>query len=94
MSPPTPPTPPTTLTTTPTTPGILVSRIVFGRVRNFLLYRIAATLQLLLFFFIALFSMKPKEYQPDWTTGSSGSSSSDIQNDWPDYFSLPVIATA
>jgi H+-transporting ATPase len=38
--------------------GILVSRRIFVRIRNFLTYRIAATLQLLTFFFIAVFAFK------------------------------------
>ncbi|EKX41028.1 hypothetical protein GUITHDRAFT_75022 [Guillardia theta CCMP2712] len=42
--------------------GIIVSREIFGRLKNFLLYRIAATLQLLIFFFIAVFSFPPYKY--------------------------------
>ena len=38
--------------------GILVSRSIFVRIRNFLTYRIAATLQLLTFFFIAVFAFQ------------------------------------
>ena len=38
--------------------GILVARRIFVRIRNFLTYRIAATLQLVTFFFIAIFSFK------------------------------------
>jgi H+-transporting ATPase len=39
--------------------GIKVAREVFGRLKNFILYRISATLQLLIFFFIAVFSLRP-----------------------------------
>lgn len=35
--------------------GIITARCIFVRIRNFLTYRIAATLQLLVFFFIAVF---------------------------------------
>ena len=38
--------------------GIVVARKIFYRIRNFLTYRIAATLQLLVFFFIAVFAFK------------------------------------
>ena len=38
--------------------GILISRRIFVRIRNFLTYRIAATLQLVVFFFIAVFAFK------------------------------------
>ena len=42
--------------------GILIARCIFVRIRNFITYRIAATLQLLLFFFIAVFAFKPVDY--------------------------------
>merc|ERR1719265_1611577 len=44
--------------------GILVSRQIWCRVRSFLTYRIAATLQLLCFFFLAVFFYRPNEYRP------------------------------
>jgi len=44
--------------------GIVISRCIFVRIRNFLIYRIAATLQLLFFFFIAVFLFKPDAYRP------------------------------
>lgn len=43
--------------------GIIIARGIFCRIRNFIIYRIAATLQLLCFFFIAVFAFKPKDYQ-------------------------------
>ena len=42
--------------------GIIEARCIFRRIRNFILYRIAATLQLLVFFFIAVFWFKPGSY--------------------------------
>lgn len=57
--------------------AVLISREVFQRMLSFLTYRISATLQLLFFFFIALFSLTPKDY---------GSTDSEFQ-----YFHLPVI---
>lgn len=57
--------------------AVLISREVFQRMLSFLTYRIAATLQLLFFFFIALYSLTPKDY---------GSTDTEFQ-----YFHLPVI---
>jgi H+-transporting ATPase len=42
--------------------AIVVARCIFQRVKNFINYRIAATLQLLLFFFIAVFAFPPQDY--------------------------------
>merc|ERR1711881_286154 len=44
--------------------GILIARRIWCRVRSFLTYRIAATLQLISFFFIAVFAYRPNEYMP------------------------------
>ena len=68
--------------------GIIIARRIFARIRNFLNYRIAATLQLLVFFFVAVFAYKPINFQPsDYRT---------LQGfpddfDWPEYFSMPVL---
>ena len=43
--------------------GIIISRRIFVRISNFITYRIAATLQLLVFFFIAVFAFKPSDFQ-------------------------------
>jgi len=51
--------------------------------KSFLTYRIAATLQLLTFFFIAVFSFNPTDY-------SSVAHPPD-ESEWPGFFSLPVI---
>ncbi len=42
--------------------AIVIARCIFQRVKNFINYRIAATLQLLLFFFITVFAFPPDEY--------------------------------
>lgn len=62
--------------------GILISRCIFVRIRNFITYRISATLQLLFFFFIAVFAFKPQDYQPVPNLDSEP---------WPAFFHLPVI---
>jgi len=63
--------------------GIEIARCIFARMKSFLTYRCAATLQLLTFFFIAVFSFNPKEY-------AAASSPPDAES-WPSFFSLPVI---
>ncbi|EIE23688.1 plasma-membrane proton-e [Coccomyxa subellipsoidea C-169] len=55
--------------------AIVIARRIFRRISNFLNYRIAATLQLLLFFFIAVFAFAPHDYNPRW----------------PSFFQLPVL---
>jgi len=45
--------------------AIIIARRVFNRIRSFMTYRIAATLQLLSFFFIAVFAFEPLSYIPD-----------------------------
>jgi H+-transporting ATPase len=45
--------------------GILIARCIFERIRNFITYRIAATLQLLFFFFISIFAFRPVDYEPE-----------------------------
>ena len=42
--------------------GIKISREIFGRLKNFISYRIAATMQLLSFFFVAVFAFQPEAY--------------------------------
>jgi H+-transporting ATPase len=68
--------------------GILISRKIFARIRNFITYRIAATLQLLVFFFMAVFIFKPIDYMPnDWKENPRFPD----DQDWPDFFHMPVL---
>merc|ERR1711871_1615487 len=68
--------------------GILISRRIWCRVRNFLTYRIAATLQLLCFFFIAVFAYRPNEYMPkDWEHDPEFMDT----HEWPPFFHMPVL---
>jgi len=55
--------------------GIVISRGIFQRIKNFITYRIAATLQLLLFFFLAIFIFRPENYN----------------DAWPAFFHMPVL---
>merc|ERR1719298_284309 len=68
--------------------GILISRRIWCRVRSFLTYRIAATLQLLCFFFIAVFAYRPNQYMPkNWQKDPEFM---DTQ-EWPPFFHMPVL---
>jgi len=68
--------------------GIIIARRIFKRIQSFLTYRIASSLQLVSFFFIALFAFKPNEYMPaDWETDTRFTDS----EEWPKYFHLPVL---
>jgi H+-transporting ATPase len=64
--------------------GILISRCIFQRMKNFITYRISATLQLLVFFFIAVLSMQPVDFQPDDVLDTEG-------REWPAFFRMPVL---
>ena len=67
--------------------GIVIARKIFVRIRNFIIYRVAATVQLLMFFFISVFAFDPYSYMPsDWATRSGFDSEA-----WPRYFHLPVL---
>jgi H+-transporting ATPase len=69
--------------------GILIARCIFVRIRNFITYRIAATLQLLLFFFVAVFVFKPSDYEPQ-NIGEIPNYP-DVMYRWPHYFHMPVL---
>ncbi len=68
--------------------GIIIARIIFRRIHNFITYRIAATLQLLVFFFIAVFSFKPESYMPD---GWENMPEFQGNSKWPSFFHMPVL---
>lgn len=63
--------------------GIIISRCIFQRMKNFITYRIAATLQLLVFFFIAVIWLNPIDYQPAVLL--------DDDEVWPRFFKMPVL---
>ena len=85
--------------------AIFVARSIFARIRHFIIYRIAATLQLLFFFFIAVFAFDPSDYQPlsmandDVNNNLINTDMNNASNEyivlneeqWPVFFSLPVI---
>jgi H+-transporting ATPase len=56
--------------------AIVTSRKIFQRMKNFVIYRVACTEQLLVFFFVSCILMNPQKYN----------------SIWPNYFDIPVIA--
>ena len=69
--------------------GILIARQIFVRIRNFITYRIAATLQLLVFFFVAVFMFQPSDYYPKNAAEIPGFP--DLTYNWPPFFHMPVL---
>merc|ERR1711871_1230763 len=68
--------------------GILIPRRIWCRVRSFLTYRIAATLQLLTFFFFSVFFYRPSEYMPaNWEKDPEFMDT----HEWPPFFHMPVL---
>jgi H+-transporting ATPase len=68
--------------------GIIVARKIFVRIRNFIVYRIAATLQLLVFFFVAVLMFRPLDYMPaDWQSHEGFPDTTE----WPLFFHMPVL---
>lgn len=63
--------------------GIILSRHIFQRMSNFITYRISATLQLLLFFFLAVIFLHPASYL--------GPEELDRGKLWPNFFHMPII---
>jgi H+-transporting ATPase len=56
--------------------AIVTARKIFQRMKNFVIYRVACTQQLLFFFFVSCVFYHPNERN----------------DDWPNYFYIPVIA--
>jgi len=57
--------------------------------KNFINYRIAATMQLLVFFFIAVLSLPPQSYVP--AVKPPGWLDSADAHEWPRFFQMPVL---
>lgn len=76
--------------------GIVVAREIFQRIYNFLIYRIAASLQLLFFFFFAVLIFPPNKYapmQPSFQAQFPGDSTDPAWegNEWIEVFKMPVL---
>jgi len=68
--------------------AIVISRKIFTRMQNFVIYRVACTEQLLFFFLISCLCYNPKgDYMPDdWAARNQD------PDDWEEYFFIPVLA--
>jgi H+-transporting ATPase len=64
--------------------AIIISRQIVQRMKNYLIYRISVTVQLLLFFFMGALFMSPARYNQEKEETDEDS--------WPDVFALPVSA--
>jgi len=69
--------------------GIVIARQIFQRMKNFINYRITATMQLLVFFFIAVLSLRPQSYVPN--PRPPGWLDSPDAHEWPRFFQMPVL---
>ena len=73
--------------------AIFRSRKIFQRMRNYCIYRISCTIQLLFFFFFAILTINPtSEYFYGPNDGTNGSSNGDPDLNAPAAFTLPVIS--
>ncbi|GLI68820.1 hypothetical protein VaNZ11_013324 [Volvox africanus] len=70
--------------------GIVTARCIFQRMKNFINYRIAATLQLLTFFFIAVLTLRPSKYNPGMQPCDDDKSRL-CDSEFPQFFKMPVL---
>ena len=63
--------------------AIIISRQIVQRMKNYLIYRIACTVQLLCFFFFSCLFISPSSYHQEKETGEA---------EWPAFFDLPVMS--
>jgi H+-transporting ATPase len=61
--------------------GMKLARKIFARINNFMTYRLAASMQLLFYFFIAVLTMHPSEYQGEGEQG----------DEWDYMYGMPVL---
>ncbi|KNC83072.1 hypothetical protein SARC_04665 [Sphaeroforma arctica JP610] len=71
--------------------AIIMARQIFKRIQAFINYRIAATLQLLFFFWIEVFAFRPEEYEPSPEGLTAGGGDPDLYEEWPYFFQVPVL---
>merc|ERR1740138_407049 len=63
--------------------AIVISREIFQRIKNYLVYRVAVTFQLLMFFTLSVFVFRPRRF---------GFDDNDVQGGpLPEFFNLPVL---
>lgn len=62
--------------------AIVLAREIFQRMKNYVIYRVACTIELVVFFFIAALAFHPETFPHDCD---------DPDCAWPPYFKIPVI---
>lgn len=67
--------------------AIIIARCIFQRAKNFINYRVAATLQLLIFFFVTVFAFPPDYYYKKNNVAVLAPG----DQEWPVFFQLPVL---
>ena len=73
--------------------AIYRARKIFQRMKNFIIYRVACTVQLLVFFFVTMITLNPGNYAcNESSTPEPGADPGESCHGIPNTFSLPVIA--
>lgn len=67
--------------------AIIISRRIFVRIRNFITYRVAATMQLLMFFFFAVLFLRPRHFEPKDPKPEHYPDN----KQWPEFYEMPVL---
>ena len=68
--------------------ALTIARQIFRRINNFCVYRIAATLYLIGFFFISVFALPPSRYSR--VAGTTLLPHDPASGGWPTFFAIPV----
>jgi H+-transporting ATPase len=63
--------------------AVIISRQIVQRMKNYLIYRIACTVQILCFFFFSCLFISPSSYHQEQAAGEPA---------WPVFFDLPVMS--
>ena len=73
--------------------ALLISRQIFRRINNFVVYRVAATLYLVLFFFVSAFALPPSKFSARSPTRSNAFllPGDPDSGPWPNFFAIPVL---
>jgi len=69
----------------------MIARQIFQRMKHFINYRITATIQLLVFFFIAVLTLRPRAYMPNPLPPGWLDDDLMASGGWPKFFQMPVL---
>ena len=73
--------------------ALLIARQIFRRINNFVVYRVAATLYLVLFFFVSAFALPPSKFSARSPTRANAFllPGDPESGPWPNFFAIPVL---